>query len=147
MSGFEFRETMAGSFHFVSEPHHERPMSFTVRARSRSLLQFLRRPEVEIEGEVDAPPIANHRLLRGTLGMDVLRTGTLPYSFQFQGDDGRSYVFEGKKTYSLREALESMTVLPGVIKDDKGEEIAEALLRFDARSDLLRFLKSFRRSA
>lgn len=147
MSGFEFRETMAGSFHFVSEPHNERPMSFTVRARSRSMLQFLRRPVVDLEGEVDAPPLASHRMLRGTLDMNVLRTGTLPYLFHFQGDDGRSYVFEGKKTYSLSEALESMTVLPGVIKDESDKEIAQALLRFDVRSDLFRFLKSFRRSA
>ena len=146
MSAFEFRETMAGSFHLTAEPLVEHPISFSVRARSRRLLRFLISPVVEIEGEIDAPPIATHRALRGTLGMDVLRTGTLPYSFRFEGDDGKSYVFEGKKTYSLTEIVESMTVLPGVIKDDGGSEVARALLRFDARSDLFKFLKSFRRS-
>jgi hypothetical protein len=146
MSGFEFRETMAGSFHYVAKPDEEHPISFSVRAKSPPLLRFLRRPEVEIEGEIDAPGLADHRCLRGTLGMDVVRTGTLPYAFRFTGNDDKPYVFEGKKTYAVRELVESMTVLPGVIKDEAGSEIARALLRFDARSDLVKFLKSFRRS-
>lgn len=146
MSGFEFRETMAGSFHYVAAPNEEHPISFTVRAKSPPLLRFLRHPEVEIEGEIDAPGLADHRYLRGTLGMDVLRTGTLPYAFRFTGNDDKPYVFEGKKTYAVSELVESMTVLPGVIKDEAGGEIARALLRFDARSDLFKFLKSFRRS-
>lgn len=146
MSGFEFRETMAGSYHRVDEPHKERPLSFTIRARSAPLLRFLRRPEVEIEGAIDAPGLAEHRYLRGTLGMDLLRTGTLPYAFHFQGDDDKPYVFEGQKNVSARELVETMTVLPGEIKTADGDLVARALLRFDARSDLLKFLKSFRRS-
>ena len=59
MSGFEFRETMAGSYHLLSAPEDERPMSFTIRARARGILSFLRRPEVEIEGEVDAEGFAD----------------------------------------------------------------------------------------
>jgi len=143
MSAFAFRETMSGSYHRVEKPHVERPMSFSIRARSASILRFLRRPEVEIEGAIDAPGLAEHRPLRGTLGMDLLRTGTLPYAFRFTGDDDKPYVFEGKKTYSARELLESMTVLPGVIRDEDGKIVAEALLRFDVRSDLFKFLKSF----
>jgi hypothetical protein len=146
MNGFEFRETMAGSYHLVERPGDERPMSFTIRARSGGLLRFLRRPEVEIEGEIDAQGLADHRYLRGTLGLDVVRTGELPYAFRFTGNDGAAYVFEGKKTVSARELAESMTVLPGAIKDERGVEIARALLRFDLRSDLAKFLRSFRLS-
>ena len=144
MSGFEFWETMAGAFHFVDKPHDERPMSFTICAKSPPLLRFLRQPEVEIEGEVFAPGLANHRHVRGTLGMDVLRTRTLPYRFKFVGDDGRSYVFQGQKDVSALALLETMTTLPGSIRDERGVEVAVALLRFDARSDLLTFLRSFR---
>jgi hypothetical protein len=144
MSGFEFRETMAGSFHLLSAPDDERPMSFTIRARARSMLSFLRRPEVEIEGEVDAEGFADHRRLSGTLGLDVIRTGTLPYAFRFTTNDGKPCVFSGKKTVSVRELSHSMTVLPGSLLDESGAEIGRALLRFDMRSDLLKFITSFR---
>jgi hypothetical protein len=144
VSAFEFRETMAGSFHLLSHPDDERPMSFTIRARSRPLLSFLRRPVVEIEGEVDAEGFADHRHLRGSLGLDVLRTKTMPYAFRFTANDGAIYSFIGKKTITPRELALSMTVLPGSIVDEEGREVGRALLRFDLRSDLGRFLKSFR---
>jgi len=143
MSTFEFWETMSGGYHFVDKPHDERPMSFTVRAKSPPLFRFLRHPHVDIEGEMFAPGLANHRLARGTLGMDVLRTSTLPYRLEFVGDDGKSYVFQGKKDVSPLALLETMTSLPGSILDERGIEVAVALLRFDARSDLLTFLRSF----
>lgn len=146
MAGFEFRETMSGSFHLVASPDDERPMSFTIRARAGSLLSFLRRPVVEIEGEVDAEGFADHRHLRGTLGLDMFRTGTLPYTFRFTGNDGAAYSFVGKKTVSPAELARSMTVLPGDIEDESGRPVARALLRFDLRSDLMRFLSSFRPS-
>jgi len=108
------------------------------------MLSFLRRPEVEIEGEVDAEGFADHRRLSGTLGLDVIRTGTLPYAFRFTTNDGKPCVFSGKKTVSVRELSHSMTVLPGSLLDESGAEIGRALLRFDMRSDLLKFITSFR---
>ena len=143
MSGFEFSETMAGSYHLLEAPHDERPISFTIRARAPSWLGFLRRPEVEIEGEVDAEGFADHRLLRGTLGMDVIRTRTLPYAFEFTSNDGRACRFEGKKTIHAGELTISMTVLPGSIVAG-GEEVGRAVLRFDLQRQLGRFLRSFR---
>ena len=135
---------MAGSFHLLSAPEVERPMSFTIRARARSILSFLRRPEVEIEGEVDAEGFADHRRLSGTLGLDVIRTGTLPYAFRFTSNDGKACVFSGQKTITARELAHSMTVLPGSLLDESGAEIGRALLRFDLRSDLIKFITSFR---
>lgn len=144
MRGFEFCETMAGSFHLTEAPSDERPMSFTLRARSRPLLDFLRRPEVEIEGEIDAEGFADHRRLSGKLGLDVVRTRTLPYAFEFTANDGRRCSFEGHKTVHVDDLLESMSVLPGTLLAEGGAVLGQALLRFDLRSDLLRFLKSFR---
>ena len=143
MAGFAFYETMAGAFRLLDEPR-DRAFSFTIRARSLPFARFLRRPEVEIEGEVDAEGFADHRYLRGTLGMDPIRTGILPYAFQFTANDGASYSFAGKKTIHVASIVESMTVLPGGIFDARGAQVAEALLRFDARSDLRRFLSSFK---
>jgi len=73
-----------------------------------------------------------------------IRTGILPYAFQFTANDGASYSFAGKKTIHVASIVESMTVLPGGIFDARGAQVAEALLRFDARSDLRRFLSSFK---
>jgi hypothetical protein len=143
MAGFEFYETMAGSFRLLGEPI-ARSMSFTVRARSSTWASFLRRPQVDIEGEVDAEGFADHRHLRGTLGMDPLRTRILPYAFWFTANDGAPHTFAGKKTLRAGRLLESLTLLPGAILDAGGERVGEALLRFDVRSDLARFLRSFR---
>ena len=145
MSGFEFRETMAGSYRLAGDAV-ERPMSFTIRARSARWRSFLGRPEVEIEGEVDAEGFADHRHLRGTLGMDPLRTRRLPYAFEFTANDGRRCRFVGEKTLSLAHLTESMTVLPGALRDEHGVEIGRALLRFDLARDLASFLKSFKPS-
>ncbi|HEY4116784.1 MAG TPA: hypothetical protein VGM56_02960 [Byssovorax sp.] len=146
MSGFEFAETMAGSYRLLDAPADDRAMSFTIRARSGSWLSFLRDPTVEIEGEVDALGFADHQHLRGTLGMDLVRKRKLSYAFRFVANDGTAHAFVGEKILKPPFA-EAMTVLPGVIRDAAGRTIADALLRFDLRSDLARFMKSFRRSA
>jgi hypothetical protein len=145
MISLQFNETMAGSYHLASAPSEERPMSFTVRARSLGGLRgLLRGPEAEIEGEIDAEGLADHRYLRGRLDLALLRDGTLGYAFQFTANDGRRCAFEAKKKVRAGDVLESMTVLPGRLLAEGGEEIGAALLRFDLRSDLLRFLRSFR---
>jgi len=143
MAGFEFHETMAGSVRLRGEAR-DRPMSFTIRARSFTWASFLRTPQVEIEGEIDVEGFADHRYLRGTLGMDPLRTRTLPYAFQFAANDGAPHAFAGTKTLRGGRLVESMTVLPGAILDASGERVGEALLRFDLQHDLPRFLHSFR---
>ncbi len=58
--------------------------------------------EVDIEGEVDVEGFANHRHLRGTLGMDPLVTGTLPYAFRFTANDGAPYAFAGTRRSTSR---------------------------------------------
>jgi hypothetical protein len=146
VKGFEFRETMAGSYHLLSAPDNERPISFTIRARADRMLAFLKRREVTIEGAIDAEGFADHRRLQGTLGLDMIRTGTLPYAFHFTGNDGKRYLFEGKKTIVLHDFAASMSILPGAIRSESGEEVGRAVLRFDVRSDLVKFLKSFKRT-
>lgn len=145
MAGFEFHETMSGSFHRAGDP---RPlaMSITLRARSRTWRSFSRRREVDIEGEIDAEGFADHRFLRGTLGLDAIRTRTLPYAFRFMANDGATYSFAGKKTLHVSRMVDSMTVLPGEILDAAGAPVGGVLLRFDLLRDLACFLKSFRLS-
>lgn len=141
--GVSFQETMAGSYHLASSPGDERALSFTIGARSPSLLDFVRRPITEIEGEIFAEGLARHRHLRGTLELDILRTGKLRYAFDFTGDDGAAYSLKGEKTLRASALAESMSVLPASITDAGGAAVGEALLRFDLRSDLGRFIKHF----
>lgn len=144
MAFVEFRETMSGSYRLLRGPSEERPISFTLRALSQGLPRFLARPVVEIAGEVDAEAFADHRAMRGTLGLDFVRTGRIPYAFAFDGNDGRAYRFRGHKTVSLASLVDSMTVLPGAILDAAGAEVATAMLRFDLRHDLGKFLRSWK---
>jgi hypothetical protein len=68
----------------------------------------------------------------------------LVYTFDFEGDDGARYAFQGQKTLGDGDLLHAITVLPGAIQGSGGEEIGRALLRFDLRSDLLKLLRSVR---
>ena len=142
MAGVEFRETMAGSLRVVGK-EGQAPISFTIRARSRGLSAFLGRALVEIEGEVFAEGIAEHRPLRGAIDMGPLLSRRIPYGFAFTGDDGATYAFTGEKTLARGALIESFSILPGEIRDARGALVGQALLRFDVRSSALRYLKSF----
>ena len=142
--GFSFRETMSGSYHLAGSPERERAMSFTVGARVHDTVRFLRDRLAQIQGEVDLEGFADHRALRGTLEIDPVLGKKLCYAFAFEGNDGRRYRFAGQKTIEFVRVLATMTTLPGEIFDEAGRAIGEARLRFDARSDLLKFMKSFR---
>jgi len=144
MSGFEFRETMAGSYHLLSRPDDERPFSFSVRVRSVPWLKFLREPLADMEGEVDAEGFADHRALRGTMLLDLVRGRRLGYRFDFTDNEGQPRVFRGQKNVELGRLLHTMTTLPGAIEDERGDEVGRVLVRFDAQSDMFQFLKSFR---
>lgn len=143
MIGLSFRETMSGGYHLSSAPDVDRPMSFTVRASLPTLSSLLRSPLFSIEGAVVAEGLADHRPLKGTLHIDPLRGKVLVYHFDFEGHDGRPYTFQGRKALWEGNLLHAMTVLPGGIYDASGKAVGEALLRFDLRSDLFKFLRSF----
>lgn len=143
MAYFEFYETMSGGYRLRGEA--SAPMSFTVRAQSPSISKFLREPRAFLEGEIDAEGFADHRPLRGTIGLDFLRTRRIPYALTFDCNEGKGYRFEGHKTISLLSLIKSMTHLPGKLIDaDSGRDIGEAYLQFDLEGDLEKFIKSFR---
>ncbi len=144
MIGLTFRETMSGGYHLSSSPGVDRPMFFTIQARLRTLRSLLRTPILDIEGAVFAEGFADHKPLRGTLTIDPLRARLLVYLFDFESNDGARHTFQGRKTLDEGDLLHAMTVLPGSIYDAAGKEVAQALLRFDLRSDIVQFLRSFR---
>jgi hypothetical protein len=143
MLGLSFRETMSGGYHLCTSPDVDRPMSFTVGASIDTLRSLLGNAVFDIRGAVVAEGLADHKPLQGTLTIDPLRARILVYVFRFEGNDGAEYTFQGRKTLSEGSLLHAMTVLPGGIHRASGEKVGEALLRFDLRSDLLKFLRSF----
>ncbi len=144
MIGLAFRETMSGGYHLSSAPGEDRPMHFTVQARLPSLRSLLTNAVFSIDGEVHAQGFADHKVIHGTLCIDLLRGKVLVYQFELEGNDGQPYSFNGRKTLGEGSPVEAMTVLPGTIHDRSGATVGRALLRFDLRSDLVKFLLSYK---
>ncbi len=144
MAGFHFHETMSGSYVLDAAPDRERAISFTIGARVHDLGRFARDRMAEIQGAVEMEGFASHRPLRGTLEMDPILGRRLVYDFRFVDDAGEEHRFTGRKNVSFLKLLETMTTLPGEIFDGAGRRIGRAKLRFDVRSDLARFVRSFR---
>lgn len=141
--GFEFRETMSGTYHTLDRPADELPMSITVRAEVRGLRRFLLDPTAALSGEVDAQGLADHRALRGTLEINPVVRRRLVYDFRFEDNDGVECRFHGEKEIEALRLVSTMTTLPGTIfRDDR--EVGRAVLRFHLREDLLKLLRSFR---
>lgn len=142
--GFVFRETMSGSYRLASAPDHERAMSFTIGARAYDLRRYLRDRTVEIQGEVDLEGFADHRPMRGTMLLDPLLGKRVRYVFEFEANDGKKCSFDGEKSVDFLRFFDTMTTLPGELRDAAGRTIGTAKLRFDARSDLPKFLRSWK---
>jgi hypothetical protein len=60
------------------------------------------------------------------------------------GDDGQRYELNGQREWSALAPIDSMTILPASVFDDRGEEVARATLRFDMRADWASWMRSFR---
>jgi hypothetical protein len=142
MTGFQFQETMSGSYTREGIDH---PFSFSLRVRQPSLLRYLRDRTATLEGHVDASGLASHAVLAGTIVIDPILGRRIRYEFGFTGDDGKHYRFAGQKDVELTPSrvLPTMTTLPGEITDERGERWASALVRFDTR-DLPSMIISFR---
>lgn len=142
--GFQFKETMTGTYHLLATPLEERAITFTIGAKVDGLRRFLKDKTASIQGEVDVEGFADKRPLEGTLGLKLLDERRLPYEFTFTGNDEREYRFRGQKDFTLIAVTDSMTVLPASLYDAAGNEIGRAVLRFDMSHDLRSFLKSWK---
>src|SRR5438309_379751 len=73
-----------------------------------------------------------------------VRERRLPYDFTFRGDDDREYRFHGQKDVTMIALHDTMTTLPASLYDADGKEVGRAVLRFDVRGDLVKFLRSWK---
>ena len=145
MFGFRFAETMRGNYYLLDDPTDERAIEFTIEAKVSGLRRFaLHHQTAQIAGHVHAEKLAKDAPLEGTLGIKLARERRLPYDFTFKGDDGKTYRFRGQKDVMLMALADTMTTLPASLYDESGKEIGRATVRFDLRSDIGRFVRSFR---
>jgi hypothetical protein len=142
--GFSFRETMSGAYWRLDAPTDERAIAFTIEARAADVLRFARDKTCQVRGTIDAEELASGREVTGTLVLRLVDERRLPYRLAFRGDDGRSYELSGQKEWTGVSPVRSLTTLPATLYDDRGEEVGRAILRFDWRSNLGEWLRSFR---
>jgi hypothetical protein len=141
--GFQFEETMTGSYHRIDSPGEEHPIEFSVRASVPSVRKFLLEPIAAISGRIQARGLATDKPLEGTLEINPLLKRKLIYDFRFTSDAGAESRFFGEKDLEALRPVKTMTTLPGSIFEGDNE-IARAVLRFRLRADIVRFLRSFR---
>lgn len=144
MAGFEFRETMSGSIRLDAAPDRERAISFTVGARVDEMSRFLRDRKAAIQGSIEIEGLASHNAARGTMLMDPILGKQVGYELEFKDDQGRPLRLSGRKSVDFLRIMQTMTTLPAEVLDERGTRVGQAVLRFDVRSDLVRFLRSFR---
>jgi hypothetical protein len=145
--GLAFRETSSGTYWRLDAPTEVLGMALTVRAHAHDLTELVRDRAFSLSGTIDVERLATQRPIEGTLAFRFVQHGRLHYRIAFEGDDGRRYELGGQKEWSPLAPVESLTVLVASLYDASGAEIAHATLRFDARTEGWKMLKSIRLSS
>jgi hypothetical protein len=141
--GFEFRETMTGTYSRTGDTQ-ARAIGFSLHAKADDTLQHLRDHEMRVEGTIEMEDFADEASCAGTLYISLLTERVIRYDLQFVGNDGRPYRLTGQKDVRLMDFAKTMTTLPARVLDATGQEIARLEVRFDVKADLLTFLASWK---
>jgi hypothetical protein len=139
---FYFREKMEGSVQRTGE-RFDRAFRFDFDVHAPSLLGFATTAVGDCTGTVRIDGLARDVPARGRIELSPLHRRTVRYVFDFAGDDGKRYRFDGAKRVTLRRHLVGWTTLPGHVYDADGVVWGDALLRFSLRHELRNLLRSF----
>ncbi|MEZ4399635.1 MAG: hypothetical protein R3B06_06435 [Kofleriaceae bacterium] len=140
--GFGFAETMQGTWHRADDGEVGR-FAFTVKVSSGPLAGFQRTRLATMSGTVDVAGLATRQPLAGTMELRPWLGRRIRYRFEFTGDDGERYGFDGQKDIRWLDARRTWTELPGEITDAGGRLVGTAKARFDLRADMVAFVRSF----
>jgi hypothetical protein len=142
--GFSFRETMSGSYWLLAAPTDERAIAFSIEAAAHDLRTFARDRTWRVTGTVDAERLASARPLHGKIVFRLFDERRISHDLRFAGEDGARYQLIGQREFSGISPVDSLTLLPASLCDERGEEIGRATLRLDLRADWASWLKSLR---
>jgi hypothetical protein len=140
--GFYFREKMEGSVQRTGE-RFDRSFRFDFDVHAPSLLGFATTAVGQLTGVVRIDGLARRVPAQGRIEISPWYRRSVRYVFDFTGDDGKRYRFEGAKRVTLRRHLVGWTTLPGHVYDAEGHVWGDALLRFSLRRELRNLLRSF----
>lgn len=144
--GFQFAETMAGTFELDGEPGSKHPFRFEVRAVAESTRAHLKDGRADLQGIIYAAPLAASADATGTITIRPIGQRIIRYELAFTGDDGKDYELVGQKDIRWRSPLKTFTSLPAEILDEDHRRVGTAQTSFDLRAQGIRFLRSFRRA-
>ncbi|HJL04553.1 MAG TPA: hypothetical protein RMH85_02515 [Polyangiaceae bacterium LLY-WYZ-15_(1-7)] len=139
--GFAFRQRLRGTYHRLSDPGVELPVSLDV-AIELPLGQLLRDGRGRLGGHFDAEGYATRARLEGTFGLDLGKR-KLVYDFHFPADDGRERRFHGETAFELRQPVRTMEDLVGRLYDEDRED-ARVLLRVPMTTGIRTLLRTAR---
>jgi hypothetical protein len=142
--GFEFEETMTGTYTRTGAPSEQGAFRFQARVKAEDALRHLRDNLATLEGTLDMEGFADDVPLSGTVEIAPLTRRIIRYEFDFTANDGKPYRFAGQKNIRFSDFIGTMTNLTAAITDAKGNEVARAQIRFDVKADLLPFLVSWK---
>jgi hypothetical protein len=142
--GFQFAETMTGTFELDAAPGVQHPFKFEVTVHAESTRKHLADGKAQVRGMVYAAPIAAAADFEGVMTIRPLGQRIIRYEMSFVGDDGKPYEMVGQKDIDWRAPLRTFTTLPAEILDEDHRRVATCKTLFDAKNDLWSFLRSFR---
>lgn len=124
-----FSENMYGTYRQPKAKGLEGKFNFNCKVEIPSVVEFLLNQLSYIEGTVEMEGVVGSAPLKGTLLIDPVFRRELVYDFDFNGEEGKSYHFFGKKQIQYLNLISSMTHLKGKILKE-GEVFADADLHF-----------------
>jgi hypothetical protein len=142
--GFEFRETMAGTWTHKGKPGEQRPITFTLRVMADDAVRHARDHHARVEGTLEMPGFADEAAVAGTMEIAPFTRKVIRYDLSFVGNDGQPYRLAGQKDIRFTDFVTTMTTLPADVLDARGQAVAHVHVTFDVKADLLPFLASWK---
>jgi len=123
-----FVESMVGTWQ--RRDSTQGPFRFDIEVQTPEPIGLLRTIVGKVEGTVEAAGLASATRVSGTIEISPMVERRIRYTFEFPGDDGSAYRFDGWKSISWLHALHSWTTLPGTIYDSEGAVVGTADTHF-----------------
>ena len=143
--GLETRHQLCGTYHLLSTPGQERPLSLDLRLAAPELHRLPLSRRLSVDGEVHATGLATQQPVKGTLELGGLLDARLVYDLSFEADDGRPRRMHGELELEARRLLGSAGRVSGSVFEND-VEVARVLLFAEPLKTLGKMLLDLRLS-